>query len=97
MDKTKKIKNANDSPEDIKKCLSCERGSCCNCLAYPKSSIPKRKTPVEQLDGDKVVAIYESQKEASLKTGISQSLICNAIAYNKPTHGFYWRRAVNHG
>lgn len=48
-----------------------------------------RKGPVKQLFGDRVVGKYKSQREAVMKTGISQSNISSCLNGNRQTAGGY--------
>lgn len=51
-----------------------------------------RKGPVLQMFGDEIVGKYRSQREAVMKTGISQSCISNCLNGKRETAGgFMWR------
>lgn len=79
-----------DSKENIKKCLSCVRPSCSNCLGNGSGNGP-RKVAVAQINAKtgRVAAIYESIAEAEKKTGIPRAHITRCIKGEWTSAGGY--------
>ena len=83
-----------DSPEEIKACLSCEKEECVNCLRY-RYSDTKRKagrpgSPLAAIKGDECI-FFNSIKEAAEAFGITQSAIYSAINNKHRCKDYYWR------
>lgn len=87
-----------DSPEQIKKCLSCTKKKCNNCLDIRGADSTQRaqkkvKLPVKQIDKGtgEVIAVYGSVQEASIKTGVATSGISMALnGRKKSAGGYFW-------
>ncbi len=83
--------------EDIKKCLTCEKPKCTNCLhnMKPYNQKKKKKYTIVQIDPDtgKTVKIYGSYQEAAEASCTSERNIRRYTALHAPVYrGYLWRR-----
>lgn len=73
-----------DSPENVQKCLNCEKPTCTNCLFYARNAKKKaKKHRVPEDMKEKVVSLVSqkiSQREISEILGVSQSTVSKWIA-----------------
>ena len=94
----------NDTPEDVQRCLNCEKPKCNNCLGNktPPSSKPDRRgrkgRAVEQIDPTtgEVLARYQSFEEAGRAVEVKPHTIgqvCKGVPGHHTAAGYKWRFA----
>ena len=76
-----------DTPENIERCLNCEKPHCTNCLGSVPHMVPMA---VVRTKG-KSVERFSSVKEAVEKTGFARSTIYDAAKNRRNIGGYNWR------
>lgn len=88
-----------DSPEEIRKCLSCPRAKCVNCLSPyyvpPKQKKNKRGVPVTAF-GNGEELHFECVREAAAAMFVTESAIQQALRVGCRCKNYYWRYDDEH-
>lgn len=87
-----------DTPEQIRGCLSCRRRYCNNCLKHSKERrlSGQYRTPVYQYDKSmRLIGEWPTASVAAEMLGINRGSISSAINGRlKTAGGFIWRRSI---